>query len=199
MKPRYLFLALLIFCTLPLSADISKPYTTYSEENGYTTIGFVNLDAPFEKAQDVILDFAGYENWLLDGLTRDDPEAKKLIVTLNRLEYDSEYSDLTVYFSFNIFFLKNKEYSLPFILKKLDDGSGVVLTADSDHWSSKFISKLVYTIKLDQMPSGLVLNYSGDCKLRGFADRCFNLRLYKKNIEWYIYKFASNFVNRLSD
>ena len=120
MKFRTIFVLLSVIFTAHLSAGISKPYTAYSEENGYTTIGFVDLDAPYDKAREMLLNYAGYENWLLDGLTRDDPEAKKLLVTLNRLEYARTNNSITVYFSFNILFMKNKEYSLPFMFKNME-------------------------------------------------------------------------------
>ena len=78
------FLLLGLFTGPFLPADETEdPITTYSREEGYSTYGQISLSASKEKIDAVLWNFADYENWLLDGLTREDPEAKKLTCTMS--------------------------------------------------------------------------------------------------------------------
>lgn len=190
------FLITFLFVSAMLQADITGPLTTYSENEGYTTVGFVEFHGNRERAREIMADFEDYENWLLEGLRKDDPDAGKLTCTLNDLRYYPEEKTFKVSFSFNIFFLKHKEYTLPFLIKEIEyDESGkmkgIKLEADKTHKSNKFLEELVYTLSLED---DLIL-YTGKCRLKGLARAFFSLRLYKKNIEWYIFKFAENFIN----
>ncbi len=176
------------------SDTIPAPKTTYSRENGFYTEGFIPFSAPREKADALLWDFAGFEDWLLDGLTRNDPEARKLTCTLNSMSYLSGKNMFRIYFSLNIWFLKKKEYSILFTVSPLDNGeNGIRLELYEDGRTERIIDKLSYTISLDER-----ISYTGHCKLKGLAARFFTLGLYKRNIEWYIRTFAANFQKKLN-
>lgn len=200
MQTKILCLLLLILSiTAVLTADeISAPVTTYSREDGYNTYGQISLSSTREKTDAVLWNFADYENWLLDGLTRDDPEAKKLTCTLNSMKYLHDRNIFRILFSLNIWFLKNREYSIMFTVNPLENGTdGIRLDVVDDSRTTKIIDTLSYTISIDYQGDKATVYYTGQCKLRGIAARFFTLNLYKKNIEWYIRTFAKNFMNRL--
>ena len=200
MQTKILCLLLLsLFITATLTADeISAAVTTYSREDGYSTYGQISLSSTKEKTDAVLWNFADYENWLLDGLTRDDPEAKKLTCTLNSMKYLQERNIFRILFSLNIWFLKNREYSIMFTVNPLENGAdGIRLDVVDDSRTTKIIDTLSYTISIDYQGDKATIYYTGQCKLRGIAARFFTLNLYKKNIEWYIRTFAKNFMNRL--
>ena len=201
-KLNFLLLTLLLaFFAAPslLAADeISDPVTTYSREEGYSTYGQISLSASKEKIDAVLWNYADYENWLLDGLTRDDPEAKKLTCTLNSMKYLEDQNMFRVYFALNIWFMKNRDYSIMFTVNPSGDGTeGIRLDVIDDGRITKIIDTLSYTISIDYQGDKATLYYTGQCKLRGLAARFFTLNLYKKNIEWYIRTFAKNFMKKL--
>lgn len=190
----------LIFSAFPFQAysqEISKPVTTYSPQEGYYTEGSVTLFQSRDKIDAVFWNFKEYDTWLLDGLSRDDPEAKKLTCTLNRIIYEEENERFRVYFSFNFWFLRNREYSLPFKIEKHPDSNGLTLSVITGERTGRFIEDLEYSFIFDTQGNNSTLHYTAECRLKGFADRFFSLRLYKKNIEWYIYTFANNFIKRV--
>lgn len=193
---KRLFFLLIFFVSVLAHADVIIPQTSFSEEIGYTTIGIVEFDGDRERASEIMADFGSYEKWLLVGLRKEDPEAEKLTCTLNDIKYYPDRNLFRVNFSFNIFFLKHKEYTMPFLIKETEyDENGklksITLEADKTHKTNKFIAELIYTLTLEDH----VLMYKGQCRLKGLAKAFFTLRLYKKNIEWYICRFASNFIN----
>ena len=179
------------------ATEISDPVTTYSGEDGYNTYGYIKFSAPKRKIAAILWNFADYENWLLDGLTRDDPEAKKLTCTLNHMNYLSDENMVRVYFSLNIWFLKNKEYSVLFDIIPLGGGTGIKVDLHEDGRTAKILASLFYTISIRFEGNEAVLEYTGHCKLKGLAARFFTMNLYKKNVEWYIRTFANNFLKRL--
>lgn len=197
----FLLLTLLmgLLAASPLTAsEIPTPVTTYTREEGYNTHGQISLSASKEKIDAVLWNFGDYENWLLDGLTRDDPEAKKLTCTLNRLEYLEDQNSFRVYFALNIWFLKNRDYSIVFKVNPLDDGTeGIRLDVVHESRITKIIDTLSYTISIKHDGNTATIYYTGRCRLRGIAARFFTLGLYKKNIEWYIRTFAKNLMNKL--
>lgn len=200
MQTKILCLLLLSLSTAAaISADeISAPVTTYSWEDGYSTYGQISFSSTKEKTDAVLWDFADYENWLLDGLTRDNPETRKLTCTLNSMKYLQERNIFRILFSLNIWFLKNREYSIMFTVNPLENGTdGIRLDVVDDSRTTKIIDTLSYTISIDHQGDKATIYYTGQCKLRGIAARFFTLNLYKKNIEWYIRTFAKNFMNRL--
>ena len=195
---RLLFIPLLMLSALRLPAsDIPEPVTTYTWEDGYRTCGNIPISASREKIDAVLWNFRDYENWLLDGLTRSDPEAKKLTCTLNSMEYLPDSNIFRIYFSMNIWLLRNREYSIMFTVSPLENSNGIKLEVYKEGKIEKIIDSLVYTISTDYQDSTTTVYYTGNCRLRGIAARFFTLNLYKKNIEWYIRIFARNFMNRL--
>lgn len=196
-----LFLSLMLpalFTGPFLAADeISAPVTTYSREEGYNTNGSISFSASKEKTDAVLWNFGDFENWLLDGLTRDAPEAKRLTCTLNSMKYLPDRSIFKVYFSLNIWLLRNREYSIMFTVNPLEDKEGIRLEVYEDGRTEKIIESLGYTISVKHQGDVATLDYTGHCKLRGLAARFFTLGLYKKNIEWYIRTFANNFLKKL--
>ena len=202
LKCCYLLLGLLLSTLLTgpfLTADeISDPVTTYSREEGYNTYGQISFSATKEKTDAVLWDFADYENWLLDGLTRDDPEAKRLTCTLNSMKFLPDRNIFRVLFSLNIWLLRNREYSILFTVNPLEDGiDGIRLDVVDDGRITKIIDTLSYTISIDHQGGKATIYYTGQCRLKGLAARFFTLNLYKKNIEWYIRTFAKNFMRKL--
>ena len=109
-----------------LAAEISSPVTTYSNSEGYSTHGQISLSSSKEKIDAVLWNFADYENWLLDGLTREDPDAKKLTCTLNDMKYLPEENQFKIHFSLNFWFLRNWENSIKFSVNTMDDGTEVI-------------------------------------------------------------------------
>ena len=198
---RRISVFILLFCALICgAAEIPTPVTTYSRQDGYNTQGHVSLSASKEKIDAVLWNFEDYENWLLDGLTRDDPEAKKLTCTLNDMKYLPEENQFKVYFSLNFWFIRNWENSIKFSISTMDgDTEGIKLDVVKDSRITKIIDTLTYTISIDYQGDKATLYYTGHCKLRGIASRFFTLNLYKKNIEWYIRTFANNFMNKLNN
>ena len=196
---RRISVFILLFCALICgAAEISTPVTTYSRQDGYNTQGHVSLSASKEKIDAVLWNFADYENWLLDGLTRDDPEAKKLTCTLNRMKYLEDKNMFQVYFSLNFWFLKNREKSIMFTVSPMEDGKeGIRLDVFEDGRTAKIIDTLTYTISIEHQGDTATVNYTGHCRLKGLAARFFTLGLYKKNIEWYIRTFARNLLRKL--
>lgn len=189
-------LSLFAISSLP-AEEISDPVTTYSSEEGYDTEGYIRFSAPKRKIAAILWNFADYENWLLDGLTRDDPEAKKLTCTLNHMNYLSEENMVRVYFSLNIWLLRNKEYSVLFDLVPLESGTGIKIVLHEDGRTAKILESLFYTISIRLDGNEAILEYTGHCKLRGLAARFFTMNLYKKNVEWYIRTFANNFMKKI--
>ena len=177
--------------------EISDPVTTYSREEGYNTNGSITFSAPKEKIDAVLWKFGDFENWLLDGLTRDDPEAKKLTCTLNHMSYLSDENMFKIYFSLNIWFLKKKENSVLFTVSPLEGEEGIKLELYEDGRTAKIIETLCYTIAISRQGDMTTLSYTGHCKLKGLAARFFTIGLYKKNVEWYIYTFVRNFFKKL--
>lgn len=202
-KHKIIGLLMLLLLGLPAvfpltASEISTPVTTYSREDGYSTHGKILLSASREKIDAVLWNFRDYENWLLDGLTRDDPEARKLTCTLNSMEYLEDRNMFRVYFSLNIWFLKNRDYSIMFTVNPLNDGTeGIRLDVVDESRITKIIDTLSYTISVKHDAGAATIYYSGQCKLKGIAARFFTLGLYKKNIEWYIRTFAKNLMERL--
>ena len=193
------FLLLGLFTGPFLPADETEdPITTYSREEGYSTYGQISLSASKEKIDAVLWNFTDYENWLLDGLTREDPEAKKLTCTLNSMKFIQDRSIFRILFSLNFWFLKNREYSISFTVKPMDNGTdGIRLDVVDEGKITKIIDTLSYTISTDHQGDKATIYYTGQCRLRGLAARFFTLNLYKKNIEWYIRTFAKNFMKKL--
>ena len=182
---------------LPAS-EISAPVTTYSNSEGSSTHGQISLSSSKEKIDAVLWNFADYENWLLDGLTRENPEAKKLTCTLNDMKYLPEENQFKIHFSLNFWFLRNWENSIKFSVNTMDDGTeGIKLDVVKDSKITKIIDTLTYTISVDYQGDKATLYYTGQCRLRGIAARFFTLNLYRKNIEWYIRTFAKNFMEKL--
>ena len=197
-KTAALLLCLLLFVTPSLTAaEIPDPVTTHSNEDGYNTYGYIKFSAPKRKIVSILWNFADYENWLLDGLTRDDPEAKKLTCTLNRMEYLGEENMVRVYFSLNIWLLRNKEHSVLFDIVPLEGENGVKIVLREDSRTAKILESLFYTIAIKFNGKETTLEYTGHCKLKGLAARFFTMSLYKKNIEWYIRTFANNFLKKI--
>ena len=191
-------LLLNLFAEPVLSADeIPAPVTTYSREEGYNTEGYVKTTATKDKVDAILWNFADYENWLLDGLTRDAPEARKLTCTLNSMKYLADRNMIKVYFSLNIWLLKNREYSIMFTINPLEGEDGIKLSVHDEGRIAKIIDRLVYTISAKFEGDEVTLQYTGRCKLKGIAARFFTLGLYKKNVEWYIRTFANNFLRKL--
>ena len=201
MLKKVISVLLLLLCAIgAFSEDIPEPVTTYSNAEGYNTHGQISLFATKEKIDAVLWNFADFENWLLDGLTRDSPEAKKLTCTLNNMEYLPEENQFRIYFSLNFWFLRNWENSIKFSINPMDDGTeGIKLDVVKESRIKKIIDTLTYTISIEHQGDKATLYYTGQCKLRGIAARFFSLNLYKKNIEWYIRTFANNFINKLKN
>ncbi|MBR4159132.1 MAG: hypothetical protein IKT97_03630 [Spirochaetia bacterium] len=178
--------------------SIPAPVTTYSREEGYKTQGQISLTATKDKTDAILWNFADYENWLLDGLTRNDPEAKKLTCTLNSMKYIPDKNQFKVYFSLNIWLLNNREYSISFTVNPMENvKDGIKLDVVESGKIAKLIETLTYTISIEYQGNSAIINYTGHCKLKGLAARFFSLRLYKKNFEWYVRTFAKNLMNRL--
>ena len=191
-------LGLLAEPVLSAEEPIPAPVTTYSNQEGYSTHGQISISATKEKTDAILWNFADYENWLLDGLTRNDPEAKKLTCTLNSMKYLPDKNMFKIYFSLNIWFLRNRESAIMFSISPMDDGrEGIKLDVVPEGRITKIIDTLRYTISIDYQENKATIYYTGQCKLRGIAARFFTLNLYKKNIEWYIRTFAKNLMNRL--
>ena len=195
----FLLLNLSVFSGNAWADDtIPTPVTTYSRESGYNTQGQISLSTSREKIEAVLWNFADYENWLLDGLTRNDPEAKRLTCTLNSMHYIPDKNQFKVYFSMNIWFLKNREYSISFAISPMEDGKvGIRLDVVESGRITKIIDTLTYTISIEHQGDTAAIYYTGQCRLKGLAARFFTLGLYKKNIEWYIRTFARNFIRKL--
>ena len=192
-----LLLCLLAATSLPAS-EISEPVTTYSRDEGYNTYGKISISASKERIDSVLWNFGDYENWLLDGLTRDNPEAKKLTCTLNSTEYIRDKNMFKIYFSLNFWFLRDWDSSITFSVNPMGNAKeGIRLDVVDDSRITKIIDTLSYTISIDYEGDTATLYYTGQCKLRGIAARFFTLNLYKKNIEWYIRTFANNFMTKL--
>ena len=190
---------ILLLCALWACADeIPAPVTTYSNEEGYNTHGQISLSASKEKIDAVIWNFGDYENWLLDGLTKDDPEAKKLTCTLNDMEYIPDENQFKIYFSLNFLFIRNWQNSIKFAVSPMEDAKeGIKLDVVKESRITKIIDTLTYTISIEHQGDTATIYYTGQCRLKGIAARFFTLNLYKKNIEWYIRTFAKNLMNKL--
>ena len=190
---------LFLFCALFASADeIPAPVTTYSNQEGYSTHGQISLSAPKEKIDAVIWNFGDYQNWLLDGLTREDPEAKKLTCTLNDMEYIPDVNQFKIYFSLNFLLLRNWQNSIKFTVSPMEDAKeGIRLDVVKESRITKIIDTLTYTISIEYQGDKATIYYTGQCRLKGIAARFFKLNLYKKNFEWYVRTFAKNLMNKL--
>lgn len=197
-------LIFLFFLPSFLYGEIHAPETIYSKESGYFTWGIIELGDNGETAEEVMANFQRYGDWLLDGLKKSDPEAEELICNLNDLIYDKEGNYFRINFSFNVWFFRKKGYSLPFYIKdivRISDNKvrAFKIEADRNHKSSKIIEKLTYIFQIKENNGKKELFYAGLFKLRGFADFIFTLKMYKKNVEWYVYKFAGNFLRELKE
>ena len=134
----------------------------------------------------------------MDGLTREDPEAKKLTCTLNDMEYIPDVNQFKIYFSLNFWFLRNWQNSIKFTVSPMENAKeGIKLDVVKESRITKIIDTLTYTISIEYQGDTATIYYTGQCRLKGIAARFFTLNLYKKNIEWYIRTFAKNLMNKL--
>ena len=188
-----------LFCPFICGAhEFPTPETTYTWEDGYNTQGHISVLAPKEKIDAILWNYSDYENWLLEGLSKDDPEARKLTCFLNSMEYLKDRNMFKVYFSLNIWFLKNKESSALFSIIPAGKGvDGIKLELNKGKKTEKTIDSLCYSISITHKDGIATINYTAHCKLKGPTARFFTLKLYKKNIEWYIRTFANNFLEKL--
>ena len=114
------------------------------------------------------------------------------------MKYLPDRNIFKVYFSLNIWLLRNREYTIMFTAGPLENGKdGIKLDVVDDGRITKIIDTLSYTLLIEHQGDKSTLFYTGRCKLRGIAARFFTLNLYKKNIEWYIRTFANNFLRKL--
>ncbi|MCQ2604266.1 MAG: hypothetical protein MJ215_04395, partial [Spirochaetia bacterium] len=157
----------------------------------------------FPEAVRILGDFSSYDSWILNGLKDGDDDAKNLICTLNSIRYIQDKELFKVGFSLHVWPFKGKNYSIPMLVRDVerdDDGNimSFQLEADKHHSTHKLIENLVYSFELQDGKYEKKLKYNGICKMRGLARAIFTLRMYRRNIEVYICRFAENFLDSIS-
>ncbi len=197
MKIKVFFL---IFLSASSLVAFETPQTLYTDNKYYITFGEVDFDKPIDEIAIILLKYNDYAKWALDGMQGIDKESEGLIAYFTNIEYSSEQDSFIVSFDINLVWpFGSKDNKINFRPAQMFDDNGELVSISLiPEEEIKMLKEVIIEIGVKEREDKTTsVNYLAKIKFSGFLDFCFNLKSYKKNFEWYIFKLTDNLTKYL--
>lgn len=172
--------------------------TVYRDDHVFETRGIVYVQGDLDDLNTVLLDVHDYRHWFLDGLTRRSVQSDELPALLVDVIVDPQNSDeIKIIFDLNRF-LKFKGLSASF-RQEWDYGASGVLRSLSFIYTGRqsYLREGRYTFNFSESAEGIQIEFVCEARLSGLLDLFFTVRIYDKNMGFYIRGLSGNLKKRL--
>ncbi|WP_172359152.1 hypothetical protein [Oceanispirochaeta sp. M2] len=172
--------------------------TVYRDDHVFETRGIVYVRGDMDDLNTVLLDVHDYRHWILDGLTRRSVQSDELPALLVDVLVDPKNSDeIKIIYDLNRF-LKFRGLSASF-RTEWDYGASGVLRSLSFIYSGRksYLREGRYTFNFTETAEGIGIEFVCEARLSGLLDLFFTVRIYDKNMSFYIRGLSGNLKKRL--
>jgi hypothetical protein len=178
-------------------------YTTvYEPDRSYLTRGTLLIKGSSELLNSVFLDFNSYTDWVLEGMTRESEIASSLpafLVSINPVSDRDNPNLLEIEYDLNTF-IKKRGLKAYFTTQWSIGDAGIIDTLSFEYTGSRNILKEAsYVLFFTPLDEGIQIDFICKAKLSLLLDLFFSLKLYEKNIGYYIEGLSDNLKKKLEN